>query len=367
MVIAVAPQRPQTRQSLVSSRFLNQKELDPDFVDFNSVNRRYHYPARTLVSFRASFLQSDPLVRFVLSSQLGHLVRYGFADCSPSVDVDPTGLLTWEDCQRQYTLCRATPGYSAQQCGDIIDKCKEQVKADEKQARQRRQHGPSGACKDKYIKFAFIRPLDSARRRKDKRDDINTQRDKAVALQCTLACNTEDCGCDGERLCVSTSEFTNFIGESGGWSKLAGLYDTPQGAQQKYPGGAVAPDWEGKDSWLVEVYDSPVKCSCECHDLPGFGGVRPTHGPIAPPKIPDLPPPSNPPVTPPPAGDWNEFQKWLAHFLVEETVLFLLLLPVPGGHGAQFLKHVIHWVVRGYGVAKGMEAAGKTTRDWLKK
>jgi RHS repeat-associated protein len=37
------------------------KELDPDFLAFNSNNRRYHFPARTYFPFRATFSAIDPL------------------------------------------------------------------------------------------------------------------------------------------------------------------------------------------------------------------------------------------------------------------------------------------------------------------
>jgi hypothetical protein len=37
------------------------RPYDPDFVGFNFVNRRYHYPSRSYLPFRAAFLQLDPL------------------------------------------------------------------------------------------------------------------------------------------------------------------------------------------------------------------------------------------------------------------------------------------------------------------
>lgn len=39
-----------------------QKELDPDFVAFNSQNRRYHFPARFYIPARGVFGQADPLL-----------------------------------------------------------------------------------------------------------------------------------------------------------------------------------------------------------------------------------------------------------------------------------------------------------------
>jgi hypothetical protein len=46
-----------------------EKELDPDFVDFNSVNRRYHFPARFYTPFRAAFGQIDPILLMKLLGQ----------------------------------------------------------------------------------------------------------------------------------------------------------------------------------------------------------------------------------------------------------------------------------------------------------
>jgi hypothetical protein len=48
-------------QSDLFCGFLTQKELDPNFVDFNSVNRRYHFPSRYYIPFRGVFGQVDPL------------------------------------------------------------------------------------------------------------------------------------------------------------------------------------------------------------------------------------------------------------------------------------------------------------------
>ncbi len=66
----------------------SQKELDPDFVDFNSVNRRYHYPYRTYHPFRSAFAQVDPLLTggiFNVRSKTHALLR-------PTLHADPLGL-----------------------------------------------------------------------------------------------------------------------------------------------------------------------------------------------------------------------------------------------------------------------------------
>jgi len=81
--------RPKTSQSNVSSEFLNGKELDPDFVDFNSVNRRYHYPARTYVPFRGAFVQVDPLHIALPNHASFGMPAYLLA--MPVTGVDPTG------------------------------------------------------------------------------------------------------------------------------------------------------------------------------------------------------------------------------------------------------------------------------------
>jgi hypothetical protein len=70
-----------------SSRFLTQKELDPDFVDFNSVNRRYHFPARFYLPLRGMFGQLDPLVRRLLA----RVAPYAYVAASPTSSPDPTG------------------------------------------------------------------------------------------------------------------------------------------------------------------------------------------------------------------------------------------------------------------------------------
>jgi len=87
MVIALASPKAKSSQSQFSSRFLSQKELDPDFVDANSLNRRYHYPVRTYLPFRGVFAQVDPI--------LAALVRYSYTSTSPATTVDPTGAEAW--------------------------------------------------------------------------------------------------------------------------------------------------------------------------------------------------------------------------------------------------------------------------------
>jgi hypothetical protein len=46
--------------------FETQKELDPDFIDFNSENRRYHFPARFYLPFKGTFAQLDPRLIWAL-------------------------------------------------------------------------------------------------------------------------------------------------------------------------------------------------------------------------------------------------------------------------------------------------------------
>jgi hypothetical protein len=90
--------------------FCTGKELDPDFVDFNSVNRRYHFPARGYHPNRASFLRIDPLY-FALRTMFSHrhtrmwvsrtpqarlgkivLQAYGYVKYRPTLRTDATGL-----------------------------------------------------------------------------------------------------------------------------------------------------------------------------------------------------------------------------------------------------------------------------------
>ncbi|MCE9584593.1 MAG: hypothetical protein K8T20_19050 [Planctomycetes bacterium] len=81
----------------------NGKELDPDFVAFNSNNRRYHYPARTYVPFRAAFALVDPLCRdrvtYKSDAEGLPLASYIFVRNAPTLAVDPLGLnITDEEC-----------------------------------------------------------------------------------------------------------------------------------------------------------------------------------------------------------------------------------------------------------------------------
>ena len=69
------------------------KELDPDFVDFNSVNRRYHFPARTYLPFRAIFNQIDPLA---MGNAGNGRPLYLFVMANPLMMVDPDGRQTWQ-------------------------------------------------------------------------------------------------------------------------------------------------------------------------------------------------------------------------------------------------------------------------------
>jgi RHS repeat-associated protein len=69
-------------------RFLSQKELDPDFVDFNSVNRRYHFPARAYIPLRANFIQIDPLA---IGNPGGKRALYLYAMANPLIRIDPDG------------------------------------------------------------------------------------------------------------------------------------------------------------------------------------------------------------------------------------------------------------------------------------
>jgi hypothetical protein len=135
MLLALERPRPQTSQLELFCEFLTGKELDPNFVDFNSVNRRYHFPARFYLPFRGVFAQVDPLITssalsrslgtvskvsvedlkervrqiklrislFALSpgeyfevpdeAQAGNILRpYEYSDSNPPMKTDPTGL-----------------------------------------------------------------------------------------------------------------------------------------------------------------------------------------------------------------------------------------------------------------------------------
>jgi hypothetical protein len=61
-------------QSFPSTGSFTGKELDPDFVAANSVNRRYHFPARFYLPGRAMFGQVDQLLR---TSLIDHLKSLG--------------------------------------------------------------------------------------------------------------------------------------------------------------------------------------------------------------------------------------------------------------------------------------------------
>ena len=76
------------------------KELDPDFVDYNSVNRRYHFPARFYIPFRAIFSQYDPFLfsEFYFTFVDGYMLSpYSYSRSGPTCNVDPYGLLSCQD------------------------------------------------------------------------------------------------------------------------------------------------------------------------------------------------------------------------------------------------------------------------------
>jgi hypothetical protein len=52
MVLAIERPEAEESQLEVFCGFLTGKELDPDFVDFNSVNRGYYFPFRRHMPFR---------------------------------------------------------------------------------------------------------------------------------------------------------------------------------------------------------------------------------------------------------------------------------------------------------------------------
>jgi hypothetical protein len=76
-----------TSQSDIFCGFLTGKELDPDFVAFNSVNQRVHFPARFYLAFRGVFGQIDPLVRKQWRSN-----PYTYAGNLATGRTDPVGL-----------------------------------------------------------------------------------------------------------------------------------------------------------------------------------------------------------------------------------------------------------------------------------
>ena len=106
--------RAEKSQSDISCRFLTQKELDPDFIDFNSVNRRYHYPARFYLAYRGAFGQVDPLIRDLKARRAVLEVHYGFVRSNPTQLVDPLGL--------KLTIS-GTPGYQAQALAELNNFC----------------------------------------------------------------------------------------------------------------------------------------------------------------------------------------------------------------------------------------------------
>jgi len=101
MVYPLAGLRPESANRSYFTGFETQKELDPDFLAFNSQNRRYHFPARFYLSFRGVFGQADAVQFAVLRSAktraafdqiLGFSERYSYPSENPLVLVDPRGL-----------------------------------------------------------------------------------------------------------------------------------------------------------------------------------------------------------------------------------------------------------------------------------
>lgn len=88
--------RRQASSPRVPHGLLTGKELDPDFVDFNSVNRRYHFPHRAYQPFKGAFIQTDPLIRMIEARLFAATGRPqpSFAMQAPLFGVDPTGLFT---------------------------------------------------------------------------------------------------------------------------------------------------------------------------------------------------------------------------------------------------------------------------------
>jgi RHS repeat-associated protein len=93
-------------QSLPSTGSFTGKELDPDFVDFNSVNRRYHFPARFYLPMRGMFGQVDPLTTMAVGIAPFQLSGYSYVDCGPTTRVDPYGLLACggEETFKKYSV-----------------------------------------------------------------------------------------------------------------------------------------------------------------------------------------------------------------------------------------------------------------------
>jgi len=77
--------------------------LDPDFVAFNSNNRRYHYPARALAPFRGVFLSKDPLLQVMPSRSIPRrgypLLVYAYGISNPSYYADPRGWNPVQMCE----------------------------------------------------------------------------------------------------------------------------------------------------------------------------------------------------------------------------------------------------------------------------
>jgi YD repeat-containing protein len=79
---------------------LTKRELKNDFIDFNSVSRRYYFPARLFTPFRGEFAQAEPLLRFMGLELLRKRQRgrwgldslYVYVNANVTRLVDPLGL-----------------------------------------------------------------------------------------------------------------------------------------------------------------------------------------------------------------------------------------------------------------------------------
>jgi hypothetical protein len=92
-----------------SNGFLTQKELDPDFIAANSQSRRYHFPARFYVPFRAIFAQIDPQS---MMSAGNKRALYLYVMANPLLFVDPDGRDYVSDAGYQLSSgSNISPGY----------------------------------------------------------------------------------------------------------------------------------------------------------------------------------------------------------------------------------------------------------------
>jgi RHS repeat-associated protein len=101
-----ARRKSKRRQSDIPSRFLTQKELDPDAVGLNSNNNRYHFRARFYLPFRGVFAQRDPLERILILGRKYPWSTYVYASQNPTQIVDPmgtVGISPTPDCKDCWT------------------------------------------------------------------------------------------------------------------------------------------------------------------------------------------------------------------------------------------------------------------------